>query len=124
MTARRRWRRAVIQYPDMGTGWDTRQSRPSYLAEPGLPGTPVIQPDVYLQRYTRRLDIGIGPPHPLDLRRDGAVVPGPLITAGRTERRGCWRCKGSRRTRRWGAYHVHKVKDSVGRAWGEREFRR
>jgi hypothetical protein len=68
-----------------GQDGDTRRSRPSYLAEPGLPGTTVIQPDVHLQRYTRRLVIGIGPPYPLDLRRNGAVVLGPVITAGRTE---------------------------------------
>jgi hypothetical protein len=36
--------------------------------------------------------------------------------------RRCWRCKGTRRTRRIGAYHVHKVKMSLIQAWDEREF--
>lgn len=40
-------------------------------------------------------------------------------------RRGrCWRCKGTRLTRRAGAYHVHKVRLSLIRAWGERGWRR
>ncbi len=37
-------------------------------------------------------------------------------------RRRCWRCKGTRLTRRLGAYHVHKVKVSLMQAWDEREF--
>ena len=32
----------------------------------------------------------------------------------------CWRCKGRKLTRRPGAYHVHKVKLSLLRAWTER----
>ncbi len=39
---------------------------------------------------------------------------------GRHRRRGCWRCKGRRQTRRWGAFHVHKVKLSLIQAWDER----
>lgn len=35
-------------------------------------------------------------------------------------RRGCWRCKGMKVTRRLGAYHVHKVKLSLIQAWDER----
>lgn len=35
-------------------------------------------------------------------------------------RRRCWRCKGTRETRRFLAYRVHKIKDSLGRAWDER----
>jgi len=34
--------------------------------------------------------------------------------------RRCWRCKGTRLTRRWGAWHAHKIKDSLVRAWQER----
>ena len=40
---------------------------------------------------------------------------------GRPRRRGCWRCRGQRLTRRFGAYHVHKVKLSLLQAWEERE---
>jgi hypothetical protein len=32
----------------------------------------------------------------------------------------CWRCHGHRRTRRLGAYHVHKVRQSIAQAWAER----
>lgn len=32
----------------------------------------------------------------------------------------CWRCKGSRMTRRIGAKQVHKVKLSLRQAWEER----
>ena len=39
-------------------------------------------------------------------------------------RRGCWRCKGTKLTRRFGAWPVHKVKLSLVRAWDEREWRR
>jgi hypothetical protein len=39
--------------------------------------------------------------------------------AGR-RRGGCWRCKGTKLTRRFGAYHVHKVKLSLIQAWDER----
>jgi len=35
-------------------------------------------------------------------------------------RRRCWRCKNKRETLRLGAYRVHKVKDSLARAWAER----
>jgi hypothetical protein len=35
-------------------------------------------------------------------------------------RRGCWRCGGTKLTRRFGAYHVHKVKLSLLQAWDER----
>jgi len=58
--------------------------------------------------------------------RPGGLIGGslPAILAGRTpkrrRRRGCWRCKGRRETRRWGAWHVHKAKDSLARAWAER----
>lgn len=33
--------------------------------------------------------------------------------------RRCWRCKGHRLTRRLGAYHVHKVRQSLGLAFEE-----
>lgn len=36
--------------------------------------------------------------------------------------RSCWRCKGTKLTRRLGAYHVHKVKLSLIQAWEEREW--
>lgn len=35
--------------------------------------------------------------------------------------RRCWRCKGTRRTRRFGAKQVHKVRLSLLQAWEERE---
>ena len=34
--------------------------------------------------------------------------------------RRCWRCKGTRLTRRLGARQVHKVKLSLQQAWDER----
>jgi hypothetical protein len=34
----------------------------------------------------------------------------------------CWRCKGTRLSRRLGAYHAHKVKLSLQQAWEEREW--
>ncbi len=40
--------------------------------------------------------------------------------AGRRVGRRCWRCKGSRQTRRIGARHVHKVRLSLRQAWDER----
>ena len=36
---------------------------------------------------------------------------------GRQPGRGCWRCKGTRMTRRLGAKQVHKVKLSLQQAW-------
>jgi hypothetical protein len=39
----------------------------------------------------------------------------------RNRKRGrCWRCKGTRLTRRLGARQVHKVKLSLQQAWEER----
>jgi hypothetical protein len=35
-------------------------------------------------------------------------------------RRRCWRCGNTRLARRIGAYHVHKVKQSLQQAWDER----
>jgi hypothetical protein len=40
--------------------------------------------------------------------------------AGRRRGRRCWRCKGSKLTRRIGAKTVHKVKLSLQQAWAER----
>jgi hypothetical protein len=37
-------------------------------------------------------------------------------------RRGCWRCKGTKLTRRFGAWPVHKVKLSLIQAWDERAW--
>jgi hypothetical protein len=34
----------------------------------------------------------------------------------------CFRCHGHKLTRRLGAYHVHKVKQSLIQAWDEREW--
>lgn len=34
----------------------------------------------------------------------------------------CWRCKGTKLTRRFGARLVHKVKLSLLQAWAEREW--
>jgi hypothetical protein len=39
---------------------------------------------------------------------------------GRRIGRRCWRCKGTRLTRRLGAKHVHKTKLSLQQAWDER----
>jgi hypothetical protein len=36
------------------------------------------------------------------------------------KRRRCWRCEGTKLTRRWGAWHSHKIKDSIAQAWAER----
>lgn len=61
--------------------------------------------------------------------RPGGLLGGSLLAqmAGhrpeqRKRGRHCWRCKGKgkKETRRWGAWHVHKVKDSLIRAWQER----
>ena len=58
--------------------------------------------------------------------RPGGVLGGslPARMAGhkpRPKRAGrCWRCKGSRLTRRLGAKWVHKVKLSLRQAWEER----
>lgn len=46
-------------------------------------------------------------------RKDGLLVR--LAGRGR-----CFRCRGTRLTRRLGAYHVHKVKLSLIQAWEER----
>ena len=37
-------------------------------------------------------------------------------------RRRCWRCGNTRLARRLGAYHVHKVRQSLAQAWDEREW--
>lgn len=59
-------------------------------------------------------------------RRGGLVagsVPVRVLRRkpGRKRRRGgrCWRCKGSKLTRRLGSYHVYKVRESLGQAWAE-----
>jgi hypothetical protein len=58
--------------------------------------------------------------------RPGGLLSGSLparaagATPAKRRKRGCWRCKGTRLTRRWGAYHVHKVKLSLMQAWDER----
>jgi hypothetical protein len=52
----------------------------------------------------------------------GGSLPARLVGA-KTERRRkrrCWRCRGTKLTRRWGAFHVHKVKLSLIQAWNER----
>jgi hypothetical protein len=62
--------------------------------------------------------------------RPGGLLGGslPARLAGhepeRRRRRGrrCWRCKGTRLTRRLGAFHAHKVRQSLQQAWDEREF--
>lgn len=52
----------------------------------------------------------------------GGSLPARLAGAGpgRRRKRRCWRCKGTKLTRRWGAFHVHKVKLSLLQAWDER----
>jgi hypothetical protein len=46
------------------------------------------------------------------------------VEPGKRKRRSCWRCKNDKLTRRWGAFHVHKVKLSLIQAWEEREWMR
>jgi hypothetical protein len=58
--------------------------------------------------------------------RPGGLVGGslPARMAGhqpeRKRKRHCWRCRGTKLTRRFGAWHAHKVRDSLHRAWEER----
>jgi hypothetical protein len=58
--------------------------------------------------------------------RPGGLLGGSLLArmAGheprRRRKRRCWRCKGTRMTRRLGAKLVHKIKLSVQQAWEER----
>ena len=73
----------------------------------------------------------IWPWRPCRWCRPGGLLGGawPVLLFGdkpkrRRRRRGCWRCRGKRQTRRWGAFHVHKVKLSLAQAWAEREWLR
>ena len=59
--------------------------------------------------------------------RKGGLIAGSV--PGRTigleplpprRRRRCWRCKGSKLTRRLGARHTHKLKLALRQAWDER----
>lgn len=58
--------------------------------------------------------------------RPGGLLGGSLIArAGghqpRPGRKGrCWRCKGTRLTRRLGAKHVHKTRMALQQGWNER----
>ena len=58
--------------------------------------------------------------------RPGGLIGGSLAgrlaghQSGRRRGRHCWRCRGTRITRRLGARHVHKVKLSLLQAWEER----
>jgi hypothetical protein len=58
--------------------------------------------------------------------RPGGLINGSLparllgAEPGKRRKRRCWRCKNTRLTRRWGAFHVHKVKLSLIQAWNER----
>jgi len=60
--------------------------------------------------------------------RPGGLIGGSALArlAGHKPKRrrpgSCWRCKRTRLTRRLGAYHVHKVRQSLAQAWEEREF--
>jgi hypothetical protein len=54
----------------------------------------------------------------------GGSVPGRLAghqPKQRQRKRRCWRCKGTKLTRRWGAWHAHKVRDSLIRAREEQQ---
>jgi len=44
------------------------------------------------------------------------------MSAPRNSRRSCWRCHGTRETRRLGAGLVHKIRLAVAQAWAERGF--
>lgn len=52
----------------------------------------------------------------------GGSIPARLLghKPKRKQQRRCWRCKRTRLTRRWAAWHSHKVKDSIAQAWEER----
>ena len=58
--------------------------------------------------------------------RPGGLLGGSLparpagVKPERRRKRRCRRCKGTKLTRRWGAFHVHKVKLSLIQAWNER----
>jgi hypothetical protein len=39
---------------------------------------------------------------------------------GKRKGRRCWRCHGRKQVRRLGAYHIHKVRQSIRQAWDER----
>jgi len=57
--------------------------------------------------------------------RPGGLIGGSLIArlAGneprRRRRRGCWRCHGHRLTRRWGAWHTHKLALALRETWDD-----
>ena len=73
----------------------------------------------------RALFLHFWPYRPCRWCRPGGVLGGSVVArmAGHeAERRrgGCWRCRNTKVTRRWGAYHVHKVKLSLIQAWDER----
>lgn len=42
----------------------------------------------------------------------------------RGQRRGCWRCKGTGMTRRWGAWCTHKLALAIRDVWAEWRERR
>ena len=58
--------------------------------------------------------------------RPGGVLGGSLpaqmarVKPAKRRKRRCWRCKNTKLTRRWGAFHAHKVKLSLQQAWAER----
>jgi hypothetical protein len=58
--------------------------------------------------------------------RPGGLLGGSLparlagVKPAARRRRRCWRCKNTKLTRRWGAFHVHHVKLSLIQAWDER----
>jgi hypothetical protein len=58
--------------------------------------------------------------------RKGGLIAGSWparllgVEAPARRRRRCWRCKNTKLTRRWGAWHVHHVKLSLNQAWNER----
>ncbi len=75
----------------------------------------------------RGLFVLIWPYRPCRWCRPGGLLGGSLParmaggTPKRLRRRGrrCWRCKGSRLTRRLGARQAHKTKLSLQQAWRE-----
>lgn len=60
--------------------------------------------------------------------RRGGLLGGSLPArmaghkAPRRRRKGCRRCRGTRLTRRWGAWHTHKLALSLQRALDERRY--
>lgn len=73
----------------------------------------------------RALFVLVKPYRPCRWCRPGGLLGGSLPARlaghepGRRRRRGCWRCKGKRLTRRLGARQVHKTREALAGQWAE-----